>query len=43
MTALADAVREAGRVDRPVEVVARNGGTGRRGHLRVLPSPGEED
>ena len=37
LTALADAVREAGRVDRPIEVVARPGGTGRRGHLRVLP------
>lgn len=43
LTALADAVREAGRVDRPVEVVARAGGTGRRGHLRVLPAPGEDD
>ena len=39
LTALADAVREAGRMDRPVEVVARPGGTGRRGHLRVLPKP----
>ena len=37
LTALAEAVREAGRADRPVEsapVVP----TGRRGHLRVLPS-----
>ncbi len=43
LTALADAVREAGRVDRPVEVVAGNATTGRRGHLRVLPAPPTED
>ena len=36
LTALAEAVREAGRVDRPVEP-APVAGTGRRGHLRVLP------
>ncbi|MFP5019975.1 DUF3499 domain-containing protein [Pseudonocardia phyllosphaerae] len=43
LTALADAVREAGRGDRPVEVVARNGGgNGRRGHLRALPAPSED-
>ena len=38
LTALAEAVREAGRVDRPVEPAATTG-TGRRGHLRVLPGP----
>jgi len=38
LTALAEAVREAGRVDRPVEPVPAIG-TGRRGHLRVLPGP----
>ena len=43
LTALADDVREAGRLDRPVEVVARPGGTGRRGHLRALPTPGDDD
>lgn len=40
LTALAEAVREAGRVDRPVEQpepVDSMGG--RRGHLRVLPNP----
>ena len=36
LTLLAEAVREAGRVDRPVEA-APVVGTGRRGHLRVLP------
>ena len=36
LTLLAEAVREAGRVDRPVEA-APTVGTGRRGHLRVLP------
>lgn len=53
LTALAEAVREAGRMDRPLEpgprVTAGLGatapglppttGTGRRGHLRVLPDP----
>lgn len=39
LTALAEAVREAGRADRPVEVVAAASHTGRRGHLRVLPGP----
>ncbi|RZT88196.1 uncharacterized protein DUF3499 [Pseudonocardia sediminis] len=42
LTALADAVREAGRVDRPVEIVAGAGTTGRRGHLRVLPTPADD-
>jgi Protein of unknown function (DUF3499) len=41
LTALAEAVREAGRADRPVEVqpVAT---TGRRGHLRVLPGVADD-
>jgi hypothetical protein len=34
-------VREAGRADRPVEPVPTTG-TGRRGHLRVLPGPTED-
>jgi len=38
LTALAEAVREAGRGDRGVEH-DRSGATGRRGHLRVLPDP----
>jgi hypothetical protein len=46
LTALAEAVREAGRADRPPEPVpagaSSGGGTGRRGHLRVLPDP-EDD
>jgi hypothetical protein len=37
LTALAEAVREAGRADRPVEP-APLPGPGRRAHLRVLPS-----
>lgn len=40
LTALAEAVREAGRADRTIEA-APAGGTGRRGHLRVLPGPTE--
>lgn len=40
LTALAEAVREAGRADRPVEPVPAAGPTGRRGHLRVLPGSG---
>jgi hypothetical protein len=40
LTALAEAVREAGRVDRPVEQPEQlDSVTGRRGHLRVLPNP----
>jgi hypothetical protein len=40
LTALAEAVREAGRADRPIEVPADlPAGSGRRGHLRVLPDP----
>ncbi|MCE0768267.1 DUF3499 domain-containing protein [Pseudonocardia kujensis] len=47
LTALAEAVREAGRADRPFEastiVTAGPGATtGRRGHLRVLPTPPED-
>jgi hypothetical protein len=38
LTALAEAVREAGRGDRAPEP-ERPGSTGRRGHLRVLPDP----
>jgi uncharacterized protein DUF3499 len=42
LTALAEAVREAGRVDPPAppeQPATTSSGTGRRGHLRVLPSP----
>ena len=39
LTALAEAVREAGRADAHPEPVATVAGTGRRGHLRVLPDP----
>jgi hypothetical protein len=40
LEALADAVREAARVDVPREIRADdNGLTGRRGHLRVVPPP----
>jgi uncharacterized protein DUF3499 len=41
LTALAEAVREAGRVDRPMDPVLAGpaNGSGRRGHLRVLPDP----
>ncbi len=48
LTALAEAVREAGRADRPIEVAAVDVtagpgvSTGRRGHLRVLPTPPED-
>jgi hypothetical protein len=45
LTALVEAVREAGRVDRPVDPVpagaGSGSGSGRRGHLRVLPDPDE--
>ena len=38
LTALAEAVREAGRADRPADPPPVPAGvTGRRGHLRVLP------
>ncbi|GAB3909618.1 hypothetical protein GCM10029964_111480 [Kibdelosporangium lantanae] len=39
LTALAEAVREAGRPDRPVETPDPGSANGRRGHLRVLPDP----
>lgn len=39
LTALAEAVREAGRVDRPVPESEPAPGGPRRGHLRVLPDP----
>jgi hypothetical protein len=44
LTALAEAVREAGRPDRPIEpqpepTPGPAGTGGRRGHLRVLPNP----
>jgi hypothetical protein len=39
LTALAEAVREAGRPDRPVEPPRPSTPGGRRGHLRVLPDP----
>jgi hypothetical protein len=40
LTALAEAVREAGRMDRPVLESPDVGySSGRRGHLRVLPDP----
>jgi hypothetical protein len=39
LTALAEAVREAGRADKPVETAESIANTGRRGHLRVLPDP----
>ena len=43
LTALAEAVREAGRADRAAEQPgpATTGSGGRRGHLRVLPDPAE--
>jgi hypothetical protein len=41
LTALAEAVREAGRADRPMDPVLAGpaSGSGRRGHLWVLPDP----
>lgn len=39
LTALAEAVREAGRGDRPVDPPGAVPPGGRRGHLRVLPDP----
>ena len=39
LTALAEAVREAGRMDRPVDPPETAVTSGRRGHLRVLPDP----
>ena len=40
LTALAEAVREAGRADRPVELPPVHA-PGRRAHLRVLPGPAD--
>lgn len=44
LTALAEAVREAGRVNRPMEPVAPSPatGSGRRAHLRILPTPPDD-
>lgn len=42
LTALAEAVREAGRPDRPVEPQVSAPGVGRRSHLRALPDPVDE-
>ncbi|MQA10109.1 MAG: DUF3499 family protein [Pseudonocardiaceae bacterium] len=39
LTALAEAVREAGSPSRPIEQPEPESGSGRRGHLRVLPTP----
>lgn len=39
LTALAEAVREAGRADRPTTAVDASANAGRRGHLRVLRDP----
>ena len=40
LEALADAVREAARPARRPAPDSSDGGTGRRGHLRALPTPG---
>jgi hypothetical protein len=37
LTALAEAVREAGRIDRPAGPLPTAAGTSHRAHLRVLP------
>jgi hypothetical protein len=42
LTALAEAVREAGRPDRVVDPPDMAPSSGRRGHLRVLPDPAED-
>lgn len=43
LTALAEAVREAGNPDRPVQPdPSSSAGTSRRGHLRALPDPLDE-
>jgi hypothetical protein len=42
LTALAEAVREAGRATPQVELPELPAGTIRRGHLRVLPDPNED-
>jgi Protein of unknown function (DUF3499). len=46
LTALAEAVREAGRADRPIEATLPAPGVvqrGRRAHLRVLPGAADEE
>ncbi|APU17324.1 putative DUF3499 family protein [Actinoalloteichus sp. GBA129-24] len=42
LTALAEAVREAGRVDRAHEAVEGTISRGPRAHLRVIPTPPED-
>ncbi len=42
LTALAEAVREAGGAQRRLDHAEVTGGEGRRGHLRALPDPGDE-
>ncbi|MGH3436876.1 MAG: DUF3499 domain-containing protein [Sciscionella sp.] len=42
LTALAEAVREAGRAEPPQQAPDPVGSSGRRGHLRVLPDPADE-
>lgn len=42
LTALAEAVREAGRSDLPVETSNRWASSSRRGHLRALPDPRDD-
>ena len=42
LTALAEAVREAGRADVSPKLPDVSAGTHRRGHLRVLPDPHED-
>ncbi|WP_460961546.1 DUF3499 domain-containing protein [Parasphingorhabdus pacifica] len=42
LTALAEAVREAGRPGRPVDTSDFSMGNGRRGHLRALPDPQDD-
>lgn len=42
LTALAEAVREAGRPDRPMDPPSSGSGSGRRSHLRALPDPVDE-
>ncbi|TCP49235.1 uncharacterized protein DUF3499 [Tamaricihabitans halophyticus] len=41
LTALAEAVREAGSLHSPVEQPEPEASSGRRGHLRVLPTPSD--
>lgn len=41
LTALAEAVREAGRAEPAMPPPAQDGAGGRRGHLRAVPTPPE--